>query len=140
MKRLLIISLLCVIATPAFAHHRHYRHHLNPMVAGLAHGFIHMLESIEPHPAGCPARLFCGCGVATKVFGEPRRDLWSASARYKFPRASLSPGNVIVTPHHVQYIDHFDGDGAVCYDPNSGGGLTRMHACRLGGTIVSPRG
>lgn len=95
-----------------------------------------------PHPKGCPARLFCGCGVAVKVFGEVRRDLWRAAAWFRFPRSSPGPGTVAVNRRHVFYIESVNSDGTViAYDPNSGGGLTRRHVRSLAGyTVVDPNG
>lgn len=29
-------------------------------------------------PAGCPRTLWCGCHMAVRIFGAPRRDLWYA--------------------------------------------------------------
>ena len=110
------------------------------MVIALGGGLVHMLESMEPHPAGCPSRAFCGCGVSVRVFGHSVRNLWLAANWYRFPRAGVAPGNVVVRPHHVMYIERIDSDGTpICYDPNSGGHRTRIHACRLAGaTIVRP--
>jgi hypothetical protein len=133
MKILLVWIVLALFADPAHAKTR------NPMVTGLGIGLLHMLNSIEQHPAGCPHVRFCGCGVSVRVYGHPVRELYLASAWYKFPRASLAPGTVIVTPHHVSYVEAVNDGVPICYDPNSGGHLTRVHACMIGGTIVSPR-
>lgn len=136
MKKLILVLCALVVSSPALARH----HHRNPFVSGLGIGLAHMMETVEPHPSGCPWTAFCGCGVSTRVFGHPVRNLYLAAAWYKFPRASRAPGNVIVRRHHVQYIDHEDRGSWICYDPNSGGHLTRMHACQFaGGTVVNPR-
>jgi hypothetical protein len=96
---------------------------------------------VVPHPSGCPRTAFCGCGVAVKVFGEPRRDLWPSSAWRRFPRASCAPGRVAVWSGHVAAIVECLGDGtARLYDPNSGGGLTRIDVRPLPALIVDPRG
>jgi hypothetical protein len=39
---------------------------------------------IVQHPAGCPARLFCGCGASIEAFGHSVRDLWLVSSWYRF--------------------------------------------------------
>ena len=49
---------------------------------------------IVQHPAGCPARLFCGCGASIEAFGRSIRDLWLVSNWYRFPRtAPAAPAN-----------------------------------------------
>src|SRR5690349_19839535 len=44
-----------------------------------------------PHPVGCPASRFCGCGASIEVFGKSIRELWLARAWFKFPRTSPAP-------------------------------------------------
>lgn len=94
------------------------------------------------HPAGCPTRLFCGCGAAVAVFGTPRRDLWLASNWLRFPRASAAPGMVAANARHVMVIRSVNSNGtAVVEDHNSGGGKSRLHTRSLAGyTIVNPHG
>lgn len=95
-----------------------------------------------PHPAGCPARLFCACGAAVKIFGSARRDLWHTSAWMKFPRANPAPGMVAVNSRHMFVIDKVLPNGMVmAYDYNSGGGKSRYHIRSLKGySIHNPRG
>jgi hypothetical protein len=94
---------------------------------------------ILPHPHGCPARLYCGCGVSVRVFKRSIRSLWPARAWLKFRRAYAAPGRVAVWRHHVAYIEAVDGRNALLYDPNSGRHLTRRHWRSLAGaTIVDP--
>ena len=96
---------------------------------------------VVSHPAGCPRSQFCGCGVAVRVFGSPVRDLWLVQNWYRFPRAQPAAGNVaILGSRHVAYILQAYGDGtATLYDPNSGGGLTRVHRVSLRGwAVVDP--
>lgn len=97
---------------------------------------------IVAHPTGCPARAFCGCGVAVHVFGRPIRDLWLARNWFSFPRATAAAGMVAVRHHHVMAILSAHGDGtATVYDPNSGRHLTRIHRRSLAGyTVVNPYG
>jgi hypothetical protein len=98
---------------------------------------------IVEHPAGCPRVLFCGCGVSVKVFGHSVRDLWLVANWYRFPRAAPAAGNVaIFGTRHVAYIERTYSDGtALLYDPNSGGGLTRIHRRPLANAyIVRPSG
>lgn len=97
---------------------------------------------VVSHPEGCPRSQFCGCGVAVRVFGRPVRDLWLVQNWYRFPRAEAAAGNVaILGSRHVAYILQAYGDGtATLYDPNSGGGLTRVHRVSLRGwAVVDPR-
>ncbi len=96
---------------------------------------------IVAHPAGCPARAFCGCGAALEVFGRNIRELWLAANWFKFPRAEPAPGMVAVRRHHVFVIREVRAPGLVlAYDPNSGRGLTRIHLRSLRGyVVVNPR-
>lgn len=96
---------------------------------------------IVAHPAGCPSRAFCGCGVALHVFGRPVRELWLASNWFAFPRAHAAPGMVAVRRHHVMAIlTAYDDNTAIVYDPNSGGHQTRIHRRSLAGyVVVDPR-
>lgn len=98
---------------------------------------------IVAHPAGCPRRLFCGCGVSVKVFGKPVRDLYlAANWLYRFPRTAPASGMVAARRGHVMYIMAYNGGGsALVYDPNSGGGKTRIHERSLAGyRVVDPNG
>jgi CHAP domain-containing protein len=114
--------------------------HKNPVMGLLARG----LAQIVNHPAGCPARQFCGCGVSVRVFGHSVRDLWLARNWFRFPRSAPAAGNVAIFRGggHVAYIEQVHGDGTVTlYDPNSGGHQTRIHRRSLAGAvIVNPRG
>lgn len=94
------------------------------------------------HPAGCPRRLFCGCGVAVDTFGTPRRDLWLAANWRRFPAASPAPGMVGWRWGHVLRLrQHVSGNNWLVYDPNSGGGRTRLHVRNISGyRIVNPHG
>lgn len=148
--------LIAVAPADARAGHHHHEATLADMVGHLWHKAVAAMadagglaetggiddSQILPHPSGCPHTAFCGCGVAVKVFGEARRDLWAAAAWRRFPRAACGSGRVAVWSGHVAYIQECHGDGtATLYDPNSGGHLTRIHRRSLAGaTIVDPRG
>lgn len=97
--------------------------------------------TVVGHPTGCPARRFCGCGAAVRVFGTPRRDLWLAANWLRFPRAAPAPGMVAARHGHVFVLEsHLDGDVWMAYDANSGGHATRIHPRPISGyTIVNPR-
>lgn len=97
--------------------------------------------SILSHPAGCPRRLFCGCGASVKVFGKPVRSLYLARNWLKFPRTAAAPGMVAANRRHVMVIEQvMAGNRAVVFDANSGRGLTRRHVRSLAGfTVVNPR-
>jgi len=100
-----------------------------------------MNAEVVSHPQGCPRIQFCGCGVSVRVFGHPVRELWLVQNWYRYPRAEAAPGNVaILGSRHVAYILQAYGDGtATLYDPNSGGGLTRIRRVSLRGwAIVDP--
>lgn len=96
--------------------------------------------TIVSHPSGCPARAFCGCGAAVRVFGRPLRELWLAANWFKFPRAAPGAGMVAVRRHHVFVLErHISGSTWQAYDANSGGHATRIHARSIAGyTIVNP--
>lgn len=96
---------------------------------------------IVKHPPGCPPVSFCGCGAALVVFGKHVRELWQASAWYKFPRSEPAPGTVAVRNHHVFVLLEQVRDKIWhVYDANSGGHATRVHNRSIVGyTIVRPR-
>jgi hypothetical protein len=80
------------------------------------------------HPARCPQRLFCGCGVSVRIFGHPVQSLYPATAWRRFPRTAAHAGAVaIFGAYHVAYVEQIDGRSVLLYDPNSGGGKTRLH-------------
>lgn len=116
---------------------RHIARHHRPSRAIVAE-----TTTILPHPPGCPARSFCGCGVALHIFGKPIRELWLAANWFRFPRATPAGGMVAVRRGHVFAILRPLGDGTVlAYDPNSGGHKTRIHRRSLAGyTVVNPHG
>lgn len=93
-------------------------------------------------PAGCPHR-YCGCGVSLKVFGKiiPELNL-ALNWKKKFPRTSPAAGMVAARSGHVFYIvSVIDSSTVLAYDPNSGGGRTRVHERSLRGyTVVDPHG
>ncbi len=100
-------------------------------------------------PSECQIRIrgrlipFCGCGVSLKVFGRAIPELFlAANWKRKFPRAQPAAGMVAARSGHVMYIISYIGDGvALVYDPNSGGGKTRIHERSLRGyTVVDPNG
>ncbi len=97
---------------------------------------------IGGRPAGCPHR-YCGCGVSLKVFGKIIPELNLAyNWKRKFPRTSPAPGMVAARSGHVFYIVNvIDSSTVLAYDPNSGGGRTRIHERSLHGyTVVNPHG
>ena len=130
MKNLImaLIATLLITATVSTAQARHYKHYRTQ---------IDETGQVVSHPAGCPGRAFCGCGVSVKVFGHPVRNLFLASNWLRFPRATPGPGMVAARHGHVMYIESYDGNGnAVVYDPNSGNHQTRIHTRSLRGYVV----
>lgn len=99
-------------------------------------------SQVVSHPSGCPARAFCGCGAAVRVFGRPIRDLWLAANWLRFPRAAPAPGMVAARRGHVFVLEtHIGGNTWQVFDANSGGHRTRIHARSIAGfAIVNPRG
>ena len=97
-------------------------------------------EVIGGRPAGCPHR-YCGCASAAYI-GLPNSDgRWNLARKWlAFPRAAPGPGMAVVRGGHVAIIIG-GGPGAwQLYDPNSGGGRTRIHVRPLFGAVVNPRG
>lgn len=98
-------------------------------------------EIIAGRPAGCPRR-FCGCALALKLFGKivPRLNL--ASNWKSFPRAAAAPGMIAARGGHVlELLAPVSGNVWSVWDPNSGGGRTRVHQRSIAGyTIHNPRG
>jgi hypothetical protein len=90
-----------------------------------------------PHPAGCPATNFCGCGASVQVFGHSVRELWVAANWFRFAPASPAPGMAAVRAHHVMVIMEMrGGNRAVVYDPNSGNHETHIHEVSLAGYSI----
>lgn len=158
--------------TPAEAKHRKHRHHyhtapaIQPYRAGapqqaweyrealanetapqvqITHGrrsYGRENVSFLPHPAGCPAIAFCGCGASVEVFGHSIRSLWLAAAWLRFPRTAPAPGMAAVRPHHVFVLrSHVRGDIWLTADYNSGGHRSRLQEQSISHyTIVNPHG
>jgi hypothetical protein len=156
MKYLVAAILTAFFLSPAYAQHRQY------YVPNPACGFFQTCPLVSErglrivkamgglgeaatqtiaHPAGCPARAFCGCGAAVRVFGQPVRSLWLAANWFKFPRALPASGMVAVRRHHVFVLEqHLRGDIWLAYDANSGRHATRIHPRSISGyVIVQPR-
>lgn len=92
-------------------------------------------------PPGCPQR-YCGCALSLKYFGRivPALNLALNWAR-RFPRTAPAPGMVAARSGHVMMLkEHRRGPIWLVYDPNSGGGKTRLHERSIAGfTVVNPR-
>lgn len=93
-----------------------------------------------PHPPGCPATRFCGCGASIEVFGKSIRSLWLSTAWYRFPKAAPAPNRVAVRKGHVFVLkEHIRGDIWLAADYNSGGHKSRLHPRSIARyTIVDP--
>lgn len=79
-------------------------------------------------PSGCPS-LWCGCWLSIHIFGQNRKDLWSARAWLKFPRTSPQVGAVVVTARrgggHVGIVTGFDSDGDPIIKSGNNAGAVR---------------
>ena len=97
---------------------------------------------IIPNPPCGLRRAFCGAGAAYRVFGECRRDLFRASAWFRFPRSTPASGMVGVRSHHVFVLEsHVGGRDWLVSDYNSGNHQSRRHVRSIAGyTIVDPHG
>lgn len=96
---------------------------------------------IGHRPAGCP-HAYCGCALSIKNFGKIIPSLNIAANWKGFPVALPAPDMVAARTGHVfQLIEHVSGSIWKVYDPNSGGGQTRIHERSIAGyTIHNPRG
>jgi len=169
--RVFLIAALVLIPATAQAKHRHHSHRnahtafistqaasytdktdprysaiIMPMGRGhlresvISRGYDMAEHVIGGRPAGGP-HAYCGCGAALYVFGVNRRDLWPASAWFRFPSAAPGPGMAAVRNHHVAIIIGGSAGAWLLHDSNSGGGLTREHVRDLRGyRIVDPHG
>jgi len=101
---------------------------------------------IGGRPAGCfkfpkTIGLYCGCASALYVGLENSSGYWNLARHwFSLPRAAPGPGMAVVRDGHVAIIIG-GGPGAwELYDPNSGGGLTRIWIRPLFGKVVNPHG
>lgn len=91
-------------------------------------------------PAGCP-HAYCGCASARYVGLSGAQ--WNLAANWlRLPRTNPAPGMAAARRGHVFILkSHVSGNRWLAYDPNSGGGKTRIHVRSLAGyTVVNPRG
>lgn len=150
MLRALLAALFVCVASPAMAQVDLYsifqgnaysqRGGYSPVHRGRAsYGTV-----IGGAPAGCGhlRRLYCGCASARYVgISGARWNVNLASAWFGLSRAPAAPGMACVTRHHVKIILGSTGGGRYrFYDPNSGGGLTRITTGPLNCTVVNPHG
>lgn len=154
MRVILAALFLCVIASPSIAQEPEWyqksvslqsasRQPTKPQRPGrnrIPEPMGWISAQIIPHPPGCPARLFCGCGAAVRVFGSNVRSLWLAANWLQFPRSSPASGMVAARRGHVFVLEqHVSGDQWLATDYNSGGRLSRLHVRSIAGyTIVNP--
>lgn len=90
-------------------------------------------------PAGCPARLWCGCYLA-HYLGMPRRDLWLARnwASVGSDAGGAAVGTVVVWRHHVGIITGRTASGWVVKSGNDGHAV-RERVRSLAGAIAFRR-
>lgn len=147
---LLLLAILMLTAPadarPRHHHRHHYHHHVThrPMPPGLHRVMADGAGRIVAHPRGCPARSFCGCGAAVRIFGSPVRSLWRAAEWLRrFPRTAPAPGAVAVRRdrHHVVVLERqISGSTWLVFDANSGRHRTRVHPRSIAGwAVVDPR-
>lgn len=87
-------------------------------------------------PQECP-RKYCGCILAIEFFGRPDPTLFVAQNWMRFPKTRPAPGMVAARKGHVmKLISHVRGKVWTVYDPNSGGGLTRVHDRSIAGFVI----
>lgn len=141
MKRILLALTLAFLAHAAQAQPNNFpaepelQWHSNGIVIGKNPARI-----VGRRPPGCPKR-YCGCGLSLKIFGRNIRRLWLAANWLAFPRTSPRPGMVAARRGHVMQLrSHVAGNRWLVFDPNSGGGKTRIHVRDISDyRIVNPR-
>lgn len=96
---------------------------------------------VGSRPAGCPRR-YCGCALSIRKFGKQVSGLNLAANWRRFPRAAPAGGKVAVRSGHVfELLEHVEGSVWKVWDPNSGGGKTRVHHRSIAGyAVVDPAG
>jgi hypothetical protein len=113
-RGIVVLILSLSFATTALAHHRH--HYVHPMVAGLAHGFIHMLESIGPRPS-----RWCGWEMRREMgVSDPTYNLARNWSHYGSPASGPAVGVIVVYSHHVGRIVSKCDMGWVVHSGNDG--------------------
>jgi hypothetical protein len=97
----------------------------------------HDATVVGRRPPGCP-HSYCGCGLSLKIFGRiiPRLNLASNWIRY-FPREGAPRAGLVAARRgHVMLLMEQVGNREWrVFDPNSGGGLTRVHVRSVAGHV-----
>src|SRR4051794_19776384 len=150
MKHLIIAGVLFVSIAPLHAEPgdvRYFRQDISLMTGGNGRSSVQTAGTvvgsrsqacINPATRG---RLTCGCELSLKLFGKIIPDLmlaWNWKKMFAATQAGI--GAVAVRPGHVLLVlDHLYGSTYKVWDPNSGGGHTRIHERNLAGwTFVNP--
>jgi len=133
-KTTALAVLIAMLSTSAYS---------TPRIENQTHRIQNTYPQINylPHPTGCPAIAFCGCGAAKDLGLEDKdKSLWAAASWFKFPRSQPARNTVAVAKHHVFVLKQDQGNGLwLVADYNSGGHLSRLHVRGLKGfTIVNP--
>jgi hypothetical protein len=137
--RRILLDLVCAIiaailivaaAKSAGAAERHHRGHLNPVVEGLGHGLIHMLESVRR-----PAR-WCGWEMRQLVSSDPGPTFNLARSWASWGQSGpAGVGAVVVWPHHVGKIVGQQG-GTWVVESGNDGHAVRTRPRSLAGVIA----
>ena len=121
------IALALLAPTSAFARHHHRAH---ASIDANGNDSVTYL----PHPAGCPAIRFCGCGAghALGLSG------WNYNLASNWPSHYHGSTPVAYWSHgHVAIIRQSYGDGtALLEDYNSGGHASRLHRRSIAGAQI----
>lgn len=98
----------------------------------------HSGRIVGDRPIGCPRR-YCGCASAKKLRAPNPGGILNLAVNWlrRFPRAAAAPGRACARPGHVFVILKVTGPRRVlAYDPNSGGGKTRVHERSIANCVV----
>lgn len=92
-------------------------------------------------PSQCPVHRWCGCALAMKLFGEPRKDLWAAREWLKLghPIRNPIPGAIAVYARgkggHVGIVTAVTGPHKIVLWSGNDGGEIRERERSTGGII-----
>jgi hypothetical protein len=120
---------------------RHHRFDPAPTIRNAVEEAAGYATKMLPHPDGCPAVAFCGCGAAREL-GLADRSLWLAAEWTRFKRAMPGYNKVGVAPgrHHVLVLkEQVSGSLWLVADYNAGHHRSMLHVRDIARyTIVDP--
>lgn len=91
-RAIIVITAITIASAPATAADQY------DLARTAAYNAVAAPSPSSGRPAGCPPRRWCGCALAVRIFGEPRRDLWRARNWLRLGRELTGPrvGAIVV--------------------------------------------